>query len=131
MHLMHFAMETAKVNFAISYLQGIALSWFKPELLDLDKNNPPQWYIDYNHFVGILTRSFMPFDTVTDVENKLGQLQMHKDHHINRFLVDFQCLASLIRWGDSALHFQFYKAMPSHIKDEISCVRKPDTLNRL
>ena len=79
---MHFATNMSKVNFAISYLQGIALSWFELELLNLDENNPPQWYVDYNHFVDILTRSFGPFNTIADMENELGQLWMQKDHHI-------------------------------------------------
>ena len=109
---MQFAMDMSKVSFALSHLQGVALSWFKLELLDLDDNNPPHWYVDYNQFMEVLSKTFGLFDAVTDMENELRQLWMCKEHHVNWFLVDFQHLASQVRWGDSALHYQFYQARP-------------------
>jgi len=47
-------------------------------------------------------------------------------------VVDFNCIASQIQsYGDGALHHHFYAGLPDQIKDEISCVSKPRTLNGL
>src|SRR6202040_2861947 len=40
-----------KVNFAISYLKGMALAYFETSLLEPDVLNPPAWEDDYLEFV--------------------------------------------------------------------------------
>ena len=49
-----FAKEHRKVNFAISYLKGIALAHFENSLIEPDLYNPPAWGDDYNEFVSEL-----------------------------------------------------------------------------
>jgi len=54
---------------------------------------------------------------------------MCEGQHINKYVVEFQQLASQVRgWGDGALHHQFYNGLPAHIKDKISHMGKPATL---
>jgi hypothetical protein len=61
---------------------------------------------------------------------QLKQLNMHKGQHINKYVVEFQRLASQVcGWGDGALHHQFYNGLPARIKDEISHMGKPTTLS--
>jgi len=53
-------------------------------------------------------------------------------HRANRYVVDFNHIASQIRgYGDGALHHHFYTGLPDRIKDKISRIGKPRTLNGL
>ena len=46
------------------------------------------------------------------------------------YVVEFNCLAGQVRgYGDGALRHIFYSGLPDHIKDEISHIGKPCTLN--
>src|SRR5882724_2829807 len=56
-----FEDEAAKVNYALSYLKGIALDCFKPALLD---SNPPKWLSDFNVFIEELESNFGSYDPV-------------------------------------------------------------------
>ncbi|KAG2158962.1 uncharacterized protein EDB93DRAFT_1066412, partial [Suillus bovinus] len=56
-------------------------------------------------------------------------LYMCNGQRINKYVVEFQQLASQVRgWGDRALRRQLYNKLPACIKDEISCQGKPTTL---
>ena len=48
-----------------------------------------------------------------------------------KYLVDFNCLAARVTWGDSALRHQLYKGLPNQIKDEVSWIGKPSNLSRM
>jgi Domain of unknown function (DUF4939) len=65
-----FASDEAKVTFALSYLKGTALDYFKPALMDLDKN--PVWSTDYSEFTSELRTNFRPFNPKADAENELN-----------------------------------------------------------
>jgi hypothetical protein len=124
-----FCSDRAKVTFAQSYLKGMALEWFEPDLLSRDLNNQPDWMDDYSAFMLELQTNFRPHDPVRDAEMQLEQLYMCNGNHINKYIIEFQCLASQVRgWGDGALHHQFYNGLLARIKDEISCQGKPTTL---
>jgi len=56
---------------------------------------------------------------------------MKENHRANRYVVDFNCIASQMGYGDGALRHHFYTGLPDRIKDEISHVGKPRTLNGL
>ena len=57
---------------------------------------------------------------------------MRDSNRVARYIVEFNQLASQVRgWGDGALKHQFYKGLPSRIKDEIARVGKPPTLSQL
>jgi hypothetical protein len=125
-----FCLDRAKVNFAQSYLKGMALEWFEPDLLS-DRLSPrPDWMDDYSEFMLELQTNFGPHDPSGDAEMQLEQLNMREGQRINKYVVEFQRLASQVcRWGDGALRRQFYNGLPAHIKDEISCMGKPATLS--
>ncbi|RDX42527.1 hypothetical protein OH76DRAFT_1332715, partial [Lentinus brumalis] len=36
-----------------------------------------------------------------------------------------------VEWGNEALRYQFYKGLPSHLKDRIAEIGKPKDLNKL
>ncbi|KAG6327013.1 hypothetical protein ID866_12076 [Astraeus odoratus] len=122
-----------KVVFAQSYLKGMALEWFKPDLLS--SGNPrshPLWMDDWTEFVIELQSTFGPHNPVTDAKNQLDHLQMKENQQINKYVVEFNWLASQVRgYGDGALHHQFYSGLPNCIKDEICCIGKPCNLDDL
>jgi hypothetical protein len=121
-----FHSDQAKVNFAQSYLKGMALEWFEPNLLSDELSSCPDWMDDYSEFMLGLQTNFGPHDPSRDAEMQLEQLNMCKGQYINKYVVEFQRLASQVcRWGDGALYHQFYNGLPAHIKDKISRMGKP------
>ncbi|KAG6326624.1 hypothetical protein ID866_12465 [Astraeus odoratus] len=98
-----FKKDRAKVVFAQSYLKGMALEWFKPDLLS--SGNPgshPLWMDDWTEFIIELQSTFSPHNPVTDTENQLNHLQMKE----------------IRGYGNGTLCHQFYSGLPDHIKDE-------------
>jgi len=128
-----FHTDRTKVTFAQSYLKGMALEWFEPYLLSAgDPHNRPIWMTDWEEFVIELQTTFGPHDPVANAEHQLDHLCMKENHCANRYMVDFNRIVSQIRgYGDGALRHHFYTGLPDRIKDEISHVGKPHTLNGL
>jgi len=125
-----FHSDWAKVNFAQSYLKGMALEWFEPDLLSGGLSSHLDWMDDYSEFMLELQTNFGPHDPSRDAEMQLKQLNMREGQCINKYIVEFQRLASQVHgWGDRALHRQFYNGLPARIKDEISCMGKSATLS--
>src|SRR6202035_1484025 len=119
-----------KVNFALSYLKGAALDYFEPEITE-PRALPPDWLFDYDTFKEELRLNFGPYDPVEDVESELTNLRMLSDQRLTEYIVKFYQVAHQVRWGDAPLRHQFYRGLPARIKDEITHVRKPDTLPEL
>lgn len=123
-----FATERSKVTFALSYLSGTALSWFEPELVKRSLF-PPPWMVSYNHFKDELQKHFGPFDPEGEAEIAIENLFMKDNQRITKYIVEFYRLSSEINWDDASLRRRFYKNLPARIKNEISRVGKPNTLN--
>ncbi|KAG6326431.1 hypothetical protein ID866_12658 [Astraeus odoratus] len=111
----------------------MALKWFKPDLLS--SGNPrshPLWMDDWTEFIIKLQSTFGPHNPVADTENQLNHLQMKENQCINKYVVEFNWLASQVRgYGNGALRHQFYSGLPDHIKDEICRIGKPHNLDDL
>ncbi|KAG6327626.1 hypothetical protein ID866_11463 [Astraeus odoratus] len=117
-----FRSDVQKVGFALSFLKGIALAWFKPDLLDAIPGADPAWADDYSEFVIELTTNFGPHDPVGDAEHQLDNLSMKDGSCINKYIVKFNRLATQVRgYGEGALCHMFYNGLPDCIKDEITC----------
>jgi len=126
-----FASDRARVTFAQSYLKGMALEWFEPDLLN--STNPharPLWMDNYAQFVSELKSNFGLHDPVGDAEHQLDNLSMKEGQKINKYVVEFNRLGGQVRgYGDSTLRHIFYSGLPDCIKDKISRVGKPRTLD--
>ncbi|KAG6326221.1 hypothetical protein ID866_12868 [Astraeus odoratus] len=119
--LQAFCSNTQKVGFALSFLKGIALAWFEPDLLDAIPGADPAWADDYSEFVIELTTNFGPHNPVGDAEHQLDNLLMKDSSQINKYIVEFNCLATQVHgYGEGALCHMFYNGLPDHIKDEIT-----------
>jgi len=128
-----FRQDRARVTFAQSYLKGMTLEWFEPDLLN--SGNPadrPRWMDSWVHFVAELQSTFGPHDPVADAEHQLEHLRMKDSYRVTRYIVDFNRLASQVQdYGDGALRRLFYSGLPDRLKDEIARVGNPLTLNGL
>ncbi|KIN98059.1 hypothetical protein M404DRAFT_158460, partial [Pisolithus tinctorius Marx 270] len=90
-HPQAFRTDCAKVIFAQSYLKGMALEWFEPDLLGLDDpDDRPLWMDSWREFVLELQTTFSPHDPVADAESQLDHLHMKDSQHINKY-VDKVC----------------------------------------
>ena len=128
-----FWTDQAKVTFAQSYLKGMALEWFKPDLLGMDDpDTHPLWMTSWHEFVIELQTTFSPHDPIANAEHQLDHLCMKDTHHINRYVVNFNQIVSQVQgYSDGALHHHFYSGLPDRIKDEISHISKLCTLDGL
>ena len=121
-----FQLDRSKITFTQSYLKGMALEWFEPDLLNTsDLANRPCWMDNWIAFVAELQSTFGPHNPVTDAEHQLDHLQMKDGHHVMQYIVDFNWLALQV-WGysDGALRHFFYTGLPDWIKDELSQIGK-------
>ncbi|KIO01399.1 hypothetical protein M404DRAFT_83172, partial [Pisolithus tinctorius Marx 270] len=127
-----FKTDRAKVIFAQSYLKGMALEWFEPDLLGLDNpNDQPLWMDSWREFTLELQTTFGPHDPVADAKSQLDHLHMKDSQCINKY-INFNWLASQVQgYGDGVLHHHFYSGLPDQIKDEVCQVGKPWILHKL
>jgi len=110
--------------FAQSYLKGMTLEWFEPDLLNSgDPADCPRWMDSWVHFIAELQSMFGPHDPITDAEHQLEHLWMKDAHCVMWYIVDFNRLASQVQdYGDGALRHLFYSGLPDRLKDEIARV---------
>ncbi|KAG6329133.1 hypothetical protein ID866_9956 [Astraeus odoratus] len=81
-----FHSDAQKVSFSLSFLKGIALAWFKPDLLDTIPGAEPAWADDYSEFVIELTTNFGPHDPISNAEHQLDNLSMKDGSCINKYI---------------------------------------------
>jgi len=100
----------------------MTLEWFEPDLLNSgDPADHPRWMESWVHFIAELQSTFGPHDPIADAEHQLEHLRMKDAHHITRYIVDFNRLASQVQdYRDGALCRLFYSGLPDHLKDEIA-----------
>ncbi|KIO03278.1 hypothetical protein M404DRAFT_27245 [Pisolithus tinctorius Marx 270] len=92
----------------------MALEWFELDLLGTE--DPEDW----------------PYWMDSWKEPPPDHLQMKDNHWVNKYVVEFNWLASQVQgYGDGALCHFFYTGLPDHIKDEVCQVSKPRTLHEI
>src|ERR1700723_1619599 len=109
----------------------MALAYFETSLLEPDILNPPAWEDDYSEFVEELKLYFGSSDLIGESESKIENLTMKSSQHIAKYIVKFNRLATITGWDGHALRHQFYRGLPSRIKDELARIYKPATLPAL
>jgi len=75
-HAKAFHLDRAKVTFTQSYLKGMTLEWFEPDLLNSsDLADCPLWMDSWVHFVAEFQSTFGPHDPIADAEHQLEHLE--------------------------------------------------------
>ena len=128
-----FPDESTRVSFALSYLKGVPLDWFQGELARVmnDGTDYPPWFTTYSEFANELRRLFSPRDPVNDATNALELLRYKDSTKAARYTIDFNRHAHRTGWNDTALTRQYYKGLPDRLKNELSRIGKPTTLQAL
>jgi len=93
-NLVQFDTDIAKINFAMTYLTGVAQDWFKVGLNQEDQSIFQDWLSNWNLFVDELCRHFGLSDPVGEAANMLDNLCMKPGDKISTYNVDFMCYAS-------------------------------------
>ncbi|KAG5733079.1 hypothetical protein E4T56_gene3539 [Termitomyces sp. T112] len=121
-----FQLESSRVAFAASYLQGIAFDHYTA-LLWFDPNNSmlSNWLAFTQEFLS----KFGVFDTIAEVEENLFNLRMCNNKRFMTFIVQFKWEAYKTGWNYNALQFALHRALPQWIKDVLCLAPKQTTYN--
>jgi Ty3 transposon capsid-like protein len=119
-----FPDERSKIVYAISYLEGSALSWAYPLFRKAD---PPPYMTDFSLFTEKLEQTF-GFPELL-VAEQLQQLKQTSS--VAKYSVEFRRLANHVDWNASGLVSRFYSGLKHPIKVELAKVKRPEELEDL
>src|SRR5258705_3033101 len=115
----HYASDSSKVFFVISYLKKSVLEWFKIGVMEIDPRLALSLHSNWPDFIAEIRTHFGPSNPTRMAEIELCHLSMQPASCISQYLVWFNTLASSVSWGDAALHFQFYNGLREHLQEKI------------
>src|SRR5258706_5963684 len=90
----HYASNSSKVIFVISYLKKSALEWFEIGVMEINPRLAPAWHSSWPEFISEICMHFGPSNLTGTAEIELHHLSMHSNSHISEYLVQFNMLAS-------------------------------------
>ena len=124
-----YSNDAAKINFALSYLRGIALEYFEPFVIDFDSY--PAWMDNWSAFIITLHTQFGPIDPARDAENSIDHLKMQDNQRIVKYNIEFNRLAIHTSWDENILRHRYYTGLAEWIKDIMGHQVKPATLDAM
>ena len=90
-----FPTDKKKVNFALSFLTGVAKDFFSPDIL-MALQDPfacaPPWRNDFHEFIWVLSENFGPFNLVMDASKPIAN-----------YIAHFNATATLVGWDNNSL----------------------------
>ena len=89
-----FSTDEGKINFAMTYLSGVAQDWFKVALQQEDLGYMPTWLSTWHLFVDELRVHFGLSDPVGDAANLIDNLRMKPGDKIATYNVEFMWYAA-------------------------------------
>ena len=127
-----FADESRKVNFALSYLKGLAFDYFEPYFSD-SIEHIPDWIDNWDLFVRELKTNFGPFDDSGTAEDEIENVVMRDNTKIADYITRFTAIRVRLPsdYGSGSIRHRFYHGLPERLKDDItrSPFGKPKTLD--
>ena len=125
-----FTDDQIKITYAVSWLKGTALHWYK-----LNRTLPacalPCYTTNWDAFEEALKSTFREPNPVMSATTKLDNLIMKDHHHITHYNVKFNEYGVLLGYNNQALYTRYYKGLAPHIKDALVFSGKLATLNEL
>jgi hypothetical protein len=97
-----FKTGSAKVQYAISYLTGMALQYCEPAILG-ELQPKPTWIGSWDLSKAELEFNFGPFNNATQVEIKLEKIVVKEHHMAARYFIDFTTASTRTGWNDTVL----------------------------
>src|SRR5258707_10557376 len=83
----HYASDSSKVFFAISYLKKSMLEWFKIRVMEVNPRLAPAWRFSWAEFISEICMHFGPSNLTGTAEIELCHLSMHYNSCISEYLV--------------------------------------------
>jgi len=117
---LQFPTDEEKINFAVTYLSGVAQDWFKVALQQEDLGYAQPWLFTWHLFVDKLRVHFGLSDPVEDIANLIDNLCMKPGDKIATYNVEFMQYAAQLNWGDAVLCHCFYQGLPNRLQDLIA-----------
>jgi hypothetical protein len=96
-----FKTGSAKVQYASSYLTGMALRYCEPAILG-ELVPEPTWLSNWELFKAELEFNFGPFNNAAQAEIELEKIVMKEHHKAARYFIDFTTAST--RTGGMMLH---------------------------
>ncbi len=90
----HYASDSSKVFFAISYLKKSMLEWFEIRVMEINPRLALAWHSSWPKFISEIQTHFGPSNPTGTAEIGLCHLSMHSNSCISEYLVQFNMLAS-------------------------------------
>src|SRR5260221_11285832 len=75
----HYASNSSKVFFAISYLKKSALEWFEIGVMESNPRLAPTWHASWPEFLSKICKHFRPSNPTGTAEIELCHLSMQYD----------------------------------------------------
>jgi len=114
-----FREDTDKIFFAISYLRGIALDYFKPYINEPDPLQDFDFLDSWSAFVQKLSNTFGSYSPKDDDKDTITAIPFPHDGKAVNYFIQFAKYQNRIRWDDHSLHKLVKDAIPSHICNEL------------
>ncbi|KAG8929440.1 hypothetical protein FRC01_004339 [Tulasnella sp. 417] len=125
-----FTNEETKIQFTLMSRQDKAARWAQPILQEVLSQAATPRVSLWATFKTEFEQSFYDTD-----EKRMAALKMQKLHQTGSTAVytsEFRELVAILGWtGDDQLRKTFYQGLKAHVKDELSKVDEPTTLNNL
>jgi hypothetical protein len=109
-----FKTGSTKVQYAISYLTGMALQYCEPTILG-ELHLEPDWLGDWELFKGNSNST----SDLSITQPKLEMIVMKEHYKSARYFFDFTTASTRTGWNDAALRHAAYKGLMKRIKDDL------------
>ncbi|KAI5479165.1 hypothetical protein MNV49_004025 [Pseudohyphozyma bogoriensis] len=118
-----FDTDAKKVNYACSYLDGIAFMWYENHLVS---DTEPDWFYDWNLFKSVLKEHFGEVNATHAAEHKIRSLSMKGNDTLINYITKFHTYSNVLNWNQGALTAEFRRGLSSRIKDDLAKVDYDD-----
>ncbi|CEP08715.1 hypothetical protein, partial, partial [Parasitella parasitica] len=99
-----FASDKNKILYAISYMQGVVLSYMEPCLEEIDSGNPPSIITNFEVFKDTIIKGFGDSNPVINAEQAIRSLK--QTGPVAVYATEFRRLSMLLKWNDVGLMSQ-------------------------
>jgi hypothetical protein len=129
----HFSRERAKVDFAMTFLTDIPLSWFESAIDQEDAGVVFPWSTNFTLFAAELHLHFGISDPKGVAAEAIENLKMKPSNKMAVYNVEFMKYAGQLSWGNEILCYCYYKGLPNCLQDPLSTRKqgKPTTFQEM
>jgi hypothetical protein len=122
-----YATGTARINFAMQYLEGSPQRWITNSF-NLPADETPQYLSDWDAFRRTVLSRYGETDPQKAAVRRLRSLRMADTHKCHRYTVEFEGDEDLCGYNDTGLYDLYYDGLAPRIREVFKVRNKPATL---